>query len=297
MKVYWVLGSSHNSNSGVSKYSESLIRNLKEKEIDIDTIKSNHEGLIFYLWKYFYLPIYLLVLSFYNKKSIIVFPDESYAFNVFSCFYFNKKIIIVHDYREIKSVTIKEKIKHVLMSCNYKLICRFDKVFTASEFTKTTLLEHNLVKKEMVITCYNIVEPSLNFECSSENYNEIFKNSKKSKNFIYVGSHETRKNTLILAEIFKKNPDINLFVVGKVVDYQNYDRFLAISENCSNIHCLGEVDDSSLSYLIKKSDFLINISSFEGFGRTPIEAQYLSTPVISTRNTGLNEVLSENSFI
>lgn len=57
----------------------------------------------------------------------------------------------------------------------------------------------------------------------------------------------------------------------------------SIRENASNIHYLGSISDSTLlSTIYSASDFFVNASSQETFGKTLVEALYCGTPVITT---------------
>lgn len=296
--IYWVLGNYNALNSGVSKYSTEIIKELKGRE-KIKEIFVPHlfYGKLFYVGKYLYLPFYIFIISIFNRNAKLILPDESYSFYYMFSFFFKRKIIIIHDLRKVKSKTIREKIKHIILSFNCLFIKFFNNVICVSNFTEKELKNKFRISNTSVI--YNAIELKKNEVCNVEvgKYSNIFK--KGFCNIIYLGSHESRKNTLLLLDAFLslEYSKLNLVVAGRYIDSKNYNAFLARAKGANNVFCLGEVDTVDLSYLLESSDFFITASTFEGFGRTPVEAQYLGIPVISTYNTGMLESLTDNSFI
>ncbi|WP_405080699.1 glycosyltransferase [Pectobacterium versatile] len=293
--IFWVLGNKKAINSGVSKYSLELISEIKKKKsVRVLFVPGFFDGKLYYFGKYLYLPLYIIFLSIFFKRSSLIVPDESFSFYGLFGFLFSKKYIIVHDVRDVKGKNIREKIKGILIYINFYFLSFFDSVICVSNYTKKSVEKR--FGNSNTHLCYNIIKPRKHVFKNKSKYNDIFSNG--MKNIIYIGSHESRKNTLLLLEAFMSLnlKDVNLLTAGRFIDKKIYNEFKVKSSQSENVFCLGEVSDAELSYLLSSSDLYICISSFEGFGRTPVEAQYLGIPVMSTYNTGLSDALSKGSF-
>ena len=63
------------------------------------------------------------------------------------------------------------------------------------------------------------------------------------------------------------------------------------------VHFLGKVKLEELNSFYHMADVLLLPSEFEGFGRTPIEAQAYGCPVISTHGGALKEVVGDSCMV
>lgn len=107
-------------------------------------------------------------------------------------------------------------------------------------------------------------------------------NKDKKYDLIYVGSLIERKFPSFLKETLEKAEAAGFRCIA--VNYEQID-----------VPCEVKVDvsDENLVELLAQSKFYFHPSKIEGFGRGPIEAQAVGTPVIA-RNTPINnEVLGE----
>ncbi|MEI8349189.1 MAG: glycosyltransferase family 1 protein [Candidatus Omnitrophota bacterium] len=114
------------------------------------------------------------------------------------------------------------------------------------------------------------------------------------KFILYVGSIRKHKNITMLLEVFskirKEMPEVSLVLVGKLS--QSFDLKL------DGVHYLGEVpDDKELAAIYNLSSVFCNLSLFEGFGLTILEAQACGVPIVCSdiavhRETGGNGILA-----
>lgn len=292
----WLLGSEGHRNSGVFKYSSSLIKGLRARGHSIDEVSFREN--FFYIKKYLFLPMFSIIYSIFRKYDRVILPDESYAFLIVFLFGFKDKCIVVHDYRKFSRKTSRELFKSMLMGVNYRMLGMFDKIICVSEFTKKTVLkELPFIKEGKVRVIYNAVEFPFVSEEKKKSASEGF------FDFIYIGSHEPRKNTLKILEAFSAfesechSTNVRLLVVGRPIDSKIYTEFKEKAKSYKNVICYDEVDESLLIDLITSSSCFICASDFEGFGRTPVEAQYFEVPVISTSAAALQEVLPTGTKI
>lgn len=289
--IYWVLGRRKNRNTGINKYSEGYIKNISEN-IKVVYVPSVFEGWLYPFGKYLYLPFYLFLKGFRRNKKDIVLPDESFSFLYYFLINWRHRYIIVHDYRDVEPKTWKENVKAILMRFNYGMLFKYDKIITVSEYTREVIERKLKIPNKKINVIYNIIdfdETNLISGCNKNKYGN-------KTIFLYVGSHESRKNTELLVRVFSQLPHLTLIMAGKIIDSSNNMKINNLIKNCNNIYNLGEVDSDELQSLYYTANYFICVSSFEGFGRTPVEAQLYKLPVLSTWNTGLCEVLEKGSF-
>jgi glycosyltransferase involved in cell wall biosynthesis len=103
---------------------------------------------------------------------------------------------------------------------------------------------------------------------------------------LFVGDLDSRKRGKLLLSVFEKEvlpeyPECILTVVG--------------SRNCSgsNVRYCGNIPVTDLIEEYQKSWICCIPSSYEGFGVPAIEAMACGTPVVATRNAGINEIITD----
>lgn len=292
----WILGSEGHRNSGVFKYSESLSKGLSSRGHSIDEMIFLER--FFHIKKYVFLPLILLRHSLFKKYDRIILPDESYAFLFLFLFGFNERCIIIHDYRRPSSKNLRELVKSVIMRVNYRLFGMFDKIICVSDFTKKEILkELAFINGEKACVIHNSIDfPPLSVVGKESKEKEYF-------DFIYVGSHESRKNTLKILDAFSLfeseciSDNVRLLILGRPIDSKIYTEFKEKASCLKNVICYGEVDEAFLIDVLASSSCFVCASDFEGFGRTPVEAQYFGVPVISTSLAALGEILPSETKV
>ncbi|XNS74328.1 glycosyltransferase family 4 protein [Vibrio cyclitrophicus] len=121
---------------------------------------------------------------------------------------------------------------------------------------------------------------------------------KSKKIVLNIGSHESRKNIKKMVDVVDLLGDGFHFIqAGRPIDGAAFnDNIVYAQKKQIGFTFLGEIEQSQLSYLYSNSEIYLNLSSFEGFGRTPVEAQSFGLKVFSTTVGGLREAL-EVGFI
>ncbi len=275
--------------SGVYKYNEELIKIKKKKSI----IHVLHTGnsklyLITFFYKFIILPSYLLFYS--NKFDSLVLPEEGYIFlRLFS--FAKKNTIIIHDYREsfIKSNKVKfnEKIKQLYLDINFLFLSKCKNIVVPSNFTKNQLIKYLSINSDNIYVIPNII----NFLKKKPKYNSKFqnlkKNLKKIKTVMCVTSNETRKNLKLLYKIIRKSKNINFVIVGNINN----------NLNLNNVFYFRNISDENLIYLFKISKVFLDVSLYEGFGRTLVEAQYFKLKVVCFDTETNKEILSNTATL
>ena len=176
--------------------------------------------------------------------------------------------------------------------------------FAISSYTKTDFLKHlpHLKPENIIVTplaCDERFKPA--------NADEIARARKKynipeNKKYIFsLCTLEPRKNLIRAVKCFanfisKNNIDDLVFVLGGA----HWDAFIekleneigSLDENIkSKILKIGYVDDSDQAALYSGALFFVYTSAYEGFGLPPLEAMSCGTPVITSNNSSLPEVV------
>ena len=182
--------------------------------------------------------------------------------------------------------------------------------FAISSYTKTDFLKHlpHLKPENIIVTplaCDERFKPA--------NADEIKKAKEKykipsNKKYIFsLCTLEPRKNLIRAVKCFanfisKNNIDDLVFVLGGA----HWDAFIekleneigSLDENIkSKILKIGYVDDSDQAALYSGALFFVYTSHYEGFGLPPLEAMSCGTPVITSNNSSLPEVVGQAAIM
>ena len=225
-KILCLLPNKQQNLSGIYKYNIELIKILKKKNnISIVHAGNAQSYIITIIYKFIYLPIYLLFNS--RKFDSVLYPEEGFAFlRIFS--FSKKNNVIVHDFRKIfnqnNKILFGEKIKQIYLNINYFFLLKFNKVIAPSYFTKNLITKHlNLSPKK---TC--VIPNIINFKNKNSSYSDKFKiiknTSKKFVNVMCITSNETRKNLTFLNKIIETCQNINFIIIGDIK--KNYLRIM-----------------------------------------------------------------------
>ena len=274
--------------SGIFKYNIELI-NLLRRNYNVKIIHTGNAQsyIITLIYKFIYLPFFLLFNS--NNFDSILYPEEGYAFlRIFS--FSKRNNIIIHDFRKIfnqkNKINFIEKIKQIYLSINYLFLKKYNKIITPSNFTKNLIIKNLKLSPKKIGVIPNII----NFYNKNPKYSDKFKmiknSSKKFLNVMCITSSETRKNLKFLYKIVKSCKNINFIIVGDI----NYK----ISED--NIIYFKNLNETNLIYLFKNVNCFLDVSLFEGFGRTLIEAQFFGLKVVCLNTKNNKEILKDSAI-
>ena len=175
--------------------------------------------------------------------------------------------------------------------------------FANSAYTKKDFLKHlpHLKPENIIVTplaCDERFKPenSAAIATARKKYN-----IPENKKYIFsLCTLEPRKNLIRAVKCFasfirKNNIDDLVFVLGGA----HWDRFISILESeIENLNELkdkilkiGYVDDADQAALYSGALFFVYTSQYEGFGLPPLEAMSCGTPVITSNNSSLPEVV------
>lgn len=230
----------------------------------------------------FHFPFYTMPLI-RNYKSIVTIHDITYE--VHPEWYSWKGLIAMRYFSRYAA-------KHA------------DKILTVSYATKYDLLKYYQIPESRITVIYHGVENRFRL-MTDQTAIEAMKASydiTAPQVILYVGSIHTRRNIEQLLRAYslvhKTDPDVQLLIVGKR-EYPYLDLTTLMNELAlqKNVMIAGYVNESDLPVLYNLADLFIYPSSYEGFGLPPLEAMACGTPVITSNNSSLPEVVGDAAIL
>jgi glycosyltransferase involved in cell wall biosynthesis len=261
-----------------------------------------------------YLKIFLGVLSNYRKRKLLdnidIFfsPFESIP-DIISNLKFIKQFIILHDTIPLREGAFDSEywFTKILQKLDVKTYC-----FCVSECTKNDFLKEipaQLDKQKMFVT-YNATAQKLSPDYDKQKLTRIltkYRIEKNEGNYIFsLCSIDPRKNLLFTIACFikflQKHAIQNLYFYLGGGHFETFlaqfnERLNDFSDYRDKIVRLGYVDDEDINILYSNSLFFTYISQYEGFGMPPLEAMQAGTPVITSNNSSLPEVVGDAAIM
>lgn len=117
------------------------------------------------------------------------------------------------------------------------------------------------------------------------------------KVILYVGSIKPHKNILTLIKVFKKLKEWGaphqLVIAGR---WDRKEDYLKNKLSDEYVRYVGEVDPSDLAVLYSLAEVLLNLSLYEGFGLTLLEAMQCGLPVVTSDVSSIPEVVGKAAY-
>jgi len=275
--------------SGFRPINEDFLNGLKQfSNFKLVKINWPNKLLNFCLWLFNFPK-----LNIYVKADLFWFPH----FNFWSL---NKKIpyvVSVHDLafkRYPQFYSAKMKFWHKALKPKQKLQ-RAKKIIAVSENTKKDVISLVNVAPEKI----QVIYPGLK-ESKLKNLPEIKQKYGLPDNFLlYLGTIEPRKNIITTVEAFEKiNNNFSLVIAGNQGWlHQTIQKRLLNSPKKEKIKILRYVAPEDIAALYALAKILIWPSFYEGFGLPPLEAQKQKSPIITSANSSLPEVLKNSALL
>ena len=291
-KILWLVGPQDKHVSGVGKYSSTLIENINHEDFEIVVKEIPFAARTFsrYVYQYLYLPVYLVLIS--GRYANTILYEESFAYlSIFTKLTKTRTLLIFHHVGNyFSSQTLIERLKEMLLGFNLKASSLCDVVVFPTNKVKDDY--RKIIKSKSTL---EVIPNAFDFsKLTIAHKKEVHVECKKII-MLYIGTEETRKNLNCAVEglAMSKNKHSYHFVkVGKALIKENRKKLLAILEEANiSYDIYDQVDDATLCNLLNESDVFLSPSLLEGFGRTPVEAQYFSSLVVASNIPVFKEVL------
>lgn len=205
-----------------------------------------------------------------NECDVFYTPNFIIPYGIKTKVYSTIHDVIFLDVKETCNGFVDKMIKKHLIKRSLK---KCENIFTVSNFSKDRILANfNWYKKDITIT-YNGLSKGL--------LNSRIDVAKKEDYIVFVGNVKKHKGLMCLLDAIKET-NIKLLIVGDKENFRTYDERIEKNLNNENVVFSGRVNDEKLIEIVSKAKFLIQPSTYEGFGLPPLEAIYMGTkPIIS----------------
>lgn len=305
---------------GIGVYTYNLIRNIVEidknndyhlihyKKNNMQLYKDNNECIIpkhslmdnmygsYSFWRYYTMPRKL-------KNMDVDVVHDPYELGPLSFKMPFKKIITIHDLTPLlfpKLFKWGDVMLHKLLF--KKTIKDIDKIITVSEHSKTDIINHFKVPEDKIKVIYNGKDPAFKKMNQEEFQDVLMKYSIDYKFILTVGGIHPIKNIPNLLKAFyklkKSGLKHKLVVVGEKVD--SWENIFEIVKNLNlqnEVLFTGAVPFPDLVKLYNAADLFAYPCLYAGFGLPPLEAMTCGTPVITSNNSSLPEVVGDAAIM
>lgn len=245
---------------------------------------SNSRNIVFRKFKNFFKRVFWLIKNYHKYDFSCAFATYSLPCNFLAyygsknnCLYVHSNYKYIYDEVGLRSFFDRRRI------CNFKHL-----VFVSNESMNDLCYFYPKIKdKSFVIN--NLI-----------NYNDILKMSKEKNDykkkkktlFVFVGRLEEHAKRLSkLINIVSNLSDVELLIIGDGPDKRIYESMV---KECSNIEMVGS-KKNPYSYM-KKADYIVLSSDYEGFPVVYNEAIVLNKKIISTIDVSDDLISIPNRF-
>jgi glycosyltransferase involved in cell wall biosynthesis len=220
---------------------------------------------------------------------------------------FTKRFITIYDLIPIKFPEFFENKSRHLIHDVIDSIHKNDGVFCISESTKKDLLEYRLdLSSEKVLVTY-LAASQLFYRVEDKSHIKSICDKYNIPNdyILSVCTLEPRKNIVSVIKAFShllssiSNRKIYLVLVGtKGWDFNSIFEQISTNPEIQNrVIVTGYVKDSDLAPLYSGAICFVYPSLYEGFGLPPLESMQCATPVITSNNSSLPEVVGNAGLL
>lgn len=246
------------------------------------------------LWKYWYdvkIPLALKKI----KADVFISPDGycSLTTKIPQC-------MVVHDLGFLHYPNAYKR-SHVsyLKKHTPKFLRKAKTVVTVSQFSKIDLVKQYKIESEKIDVVYNGVKDIFRPLSFNEKIYAKEKYTEGKEYFLYAGAIQPRKNLLNLLKafsIFKKRLQSNMkLVLAGRLAWKNKEflKLIKTYKYRNDVVITGYLEEKELALLMGSAYALVYPSLFEGFGVPVIEAMKCNVPVLTSKNTSMEEIAKE----
>jgi glycosyltransferase involved in cell wall biosynthesis len=195
------------------------------------------------------------------------------------------KVVTIHDLIFLRFPKLYKPLDRKIYNKKFRQACEdADKIIAISEQTKNDILHYYQVDEKKIEVIYQDCDEQFQTQPSREKLLEVKKRYYLPKQFLLsVGTIEERKNQLLILKALKEISDIPLVLVGRSTPYQDkLQEFINENGLQKRVTFINNVQFSDLPAIYSLAEVFVYPSIFEGFGIPIIEAQNLSTPVVTS---------------
>ena len=182
---------------------------------------------------------------------------------------------------------------------------RANRVLTVSETSKRDILRYFRVPESKIDVIYNAIDERFHETPSAEEMRHVQERYQLDDPFVlYAGNIKPHKNLERLIEAFhmlRKDggfETVKLLIIGdEISKYATLRRAVHRYKLHKHVRFLGFVSDKTLACLYRLAGVFVFPSLYEGFGLPPLEAMASGTPVITSDQSSLPEVVGDAALL
>lgn len=239
---------------------------------------------LYYIWFQYSLKRKLKAL----KADVFLSPDGFLPLNVDV-----KKVAVIHDIAFEHYPKAIDWLSAVYYRYFFPKFARqADAIVTVSNFSKADIAQKYQISESKITVIYNGVSDVFKPLLTQEKHPFKF----EKPYFIYTGAIHPRKNILRLLKAFEsfkaKHQLAHVLVLTgrKAWKNQELENYYQHMQYKADVIFTGKLPDDELVSLVTHATAAVYPSYFEGFGLPVIEAFACGTPVITSKNTAMEEI-------
>ena len=181
---------------------------------------------------------------------------------------------------------------------------RSDRILTVSEASKRDILHFFNVAPEKIVVVYNAIDDHFWLTPPDEEVARVRERYQLDHEFIlYVGNIKPHKNLVRLIDAFGELrrtgfEDLKLLIIGdEISKLPSLRRAVHGHKLHKHVRFLGYVSDDTLRVLYRLASLFVFPSLYEGFGLPPLEAMASGTPVVTSNQSSLPEVMGDAAVL
>ena len=177
---------------------------------------------------------------------------------------------------------------------------RASRVLTVSEASKRDILRYFNVPESKIDVIYNAIDEEFGARPDDDEIGRVRERYQLNDPFVlYAGNIKPHKNLERLIEAFytlRRNgfEHVKLLIIGdEISKYPTLRRAVHRHKLHQHVRFLGFVSDKTLACLYRMAAVFVFPSLYEGFGLPPLEAMASGTPVITSNQSSLPEIMGD----
>lgn len=213
-----------------------------------------------------------------------------------------KSIVDIHDLCFVHYKQDYSKIDQQIFWHKAKRAAQFsDKIIATAETTKKDILKHLKIKEDKIEVVYQCCDASFYKKLDTKVLKIVSSKFNLPQNFVLsVGTIQGRKNQKAIVEALALTPKslrLPLVLVGNGKKY--LDELIALAAVKEvDLKILNKVSFEDLPAIYQLANLFVFPSFIEGFGIPVLEAMASKTPVITSKNTSMAEIIiNEDNLI
>lgn len=272
--------------------------------------KYTESGASLSVCKWFPGSLYRMASAFFPLPYVLMFPKKKQVTHFFNYyippFVRGKKVTTIHDMTlHAYPETVRKKTLWFLRRTLKPSIRRADHIVTVSEFSKKEILKYYEVPEEKISVVYNGVdvkrfkplESIQPLEQTKEKYGI------SGEYFLYLGTLEPRKNLVRLVQAYAKakqeKKEFPCLVLAGGKGWMYEEIFSTVQELGleKDVIFTGYVEDEEAPVLMAGAFAFCFPSVYEGFGMPILEAMACGTPVLTSKDSSMEEIAGEDAVL